>query len=136
MKTITKFLKFWLTMLAGMFIASCNDPSAHLPETPGVEVLTSQSLLFPREGGSQSVHFETNRPWTAQVLNTPDWVTFTPEKGDAGNHEVVITVSQQPEGANFREAVLVINSSAAGKDIHVMQSGKPIVSTRDQYPHL
>ena len=131
MKTITKFLKFWLTMLAGMFIASCNDPSAHLPETPEVEVLTSQSLLFPREGGSQSVHFETNRPWTAQVLNTPDWITFTPEKGDAGNHEVVITVSQQPEGANFREAVLVINSSAAGKDIHVMQSGKPIVSTYD-----
>lgn len=131
MKTITKNLKYWLIMLAGMFAASCNDPSAHLPETPEVEIFTSQSLLFPRKGGSQSVCFETNRPWTVKAINTPEWVTFTPDKGDAGSHEVVITVVEQPEGANYREAILVINSSAAGKDIHVMQSGKPVVATFD-----
>ena len=129
MKTIIRNTKLWIMMIAGTLIAACNDPSAHLPEKPEMEVFSSQDLLFAREGGSMSVSFQTNRPWTAQVINSPDWISFSPDKGNAGNHEIVITVSEQPEGANYREAVLVINSSAAGKDIHVMQSGKPIVVT-------
>lgn len=131
MKTITKILKYWLIILAGISVESCNDPSAHLPETPEVDIHSSQSLLFSREGGQKSVSFESNRPWTAQILNTPDWVTFTPDKGDAGRHEIVITVTEQPAGADFRKATLVINSSAAGKDILVMQTGKPVVTTFD-----
>lgn len=129
MKTIKNILKLWIMTLAALYITGCDDPSAHLPETPEVEILSSQSLLFPREGGVKSISFETNRPWTARLLNETDWVTFTPEKGNAGRHEIVITVTEQPAGADFREVILVINSSASGKDIHVMQSGKPIVST-------
>lgn len=131
MKTITNNFKLWVMMLIGTLLAACNDPSAHLPEIPEVDILSSQTLLYPREGGKQSVSFESNRPWTAQILNNPDWVTFTPDKGDAGRYEIVISVIEQPEGADFRKATLIVNSSAAGKDIIIMQTGKPIVTTFD-----
>ena len=131
MKTITNNFKLWIITLVGIIAAACSDPSAHLPETPEVNIYSDLSFLFSREGGQNRVSFETNRPWTAKVLNAPEWVTISKDSGNAGKDEIVITVSEQPDGADYREAVLVINSSAAGKDIHIMQSGKPIVLTSE-----
>lgn len=112
---------------------SCSDASSELPEKPEMS-FSGKSILFSEEGGERSVSFTTNRAWTAQLINNLDaaqqpWCTLSVESGGAGSHRITIEV--QPLEGDYREAILILNASAAGGEITVMQSGQPVLTTAD-----
>ncbi|HET9570261.1 MAG TPA: DUF5689 domain-containing protein [Bacteroidales bacterium] len=119
-----------LSMLVGLLgIWSCDNVS-DLPEKPTLETDT-EFLVFGLEGGSKTIEFNVNREWTAKLLNKNDstWCTLSTVSGKAGNKKITVTVTALD--GDFRQAILILNSSAAGKEIPIMQSGKPIVMTAD-----
>ena len=112
---------------------SCSDASSELPEKPEMS-FSGKPILFSEEGGERSVSFTTNRAWTAQLINNLDaaqqpWCTLSVESGGAGSHR--ITIEAQPLEGDYREAILILNASAAGGEITVMQSGQPVITTAD-----
>lgn len=132
MKTFIKSLSgvFCMTLIvmAGLF-ASCSDPSASLPEKPEMNG-GMETIFFTSEGGSQTVTFETNRPWAATLIGNLDadeqpWCELSADSGEAGSGSVTVTVAAL-EG-DYREAVLLLNASAAGREIRIMQSGQPVI---------
>lgn len=130
--------RYWHIALRGLalllpaaFIAAGCDKTSRLPEKPELGTEVSE-LLFPMSGGEQTVSFETNRDWTAMVDTTqvsPDvsWCTVSAGSGGSGKNTLTVTVDGM-EG-DYREAKLILNASAAGKVIRIMQSGIPIVTT-------
>lgn len=119
-----------LSMLTGILgIWSCDNVS-ELPEKPSLKTET-EFLVFGLEGGSQTVEFTVNREWTAKLLNNNDtsWCTLSTVSGEAGNKKVTVTVKNLD--GDFRQALLILNCSASGKEIPILQSGKPIVLTGD-----
>ena len=107
------------------------DKMAGLPEKPELEASVSE-LLFPISGGEQTIAFETNRDWTASVDPTsvsPDvsWCTISADKGGSGKNSLTVVVEGMD--GDYREAVLILNASAAGQEIRIMQTGKPIITT-------
>lgn len=122
-----------LALLPALFAGSCNDASAELPEKP--EMSVSEDLLFFSEaGGQMSITFKTNRPWTAHLIGNLDngqnpWCTLSATEGGAGSNEIIVSTASL-EG-DFRQAVLLLNASAAGCEITVMQSGQPVITTAD-----
>lgn len=122
-----------LAFLLCGFPVSCGDASSELPEAPGMSV-SCESLLFSESGGEQVVTFRTNRAWTAMLVDNLDgeqqpWCTLSAESGGAGKHR--ITVRTERLDGDYRQAVLLLNASAAGREIVVMQSGRPVVATAD-----
>lgn len=112
---------------------ACDDASTELPDKPAMSVSDHQ-LLFSEAGGQMSVSFSTNRAWTAKLLDNLDdaqnpWCTLSEESGAAGSHR--ITVRAERLTGDYREAVLLLNASAAGCEIAVMQSGQPVLTTDD-----
>ncbi len=130
--------KYWHIVLRGMslllpaaLIAAGCDKTSRLPEKPELDTGVSE-LLFPMSGGEQTVSFETNRDWTAMVdttLISPDvsWCSISASDGVSGKNTLTVIVDGM-EG-DYREAKLILNASAAGKVIRIMQSGIPIVTT-------
>ena len=130
--------KYWHIVLRGMslllpaaLIAAGCDKTSRLPEKPELDTGVSE-LLFPMSGGEQTVSFETNRDWTAMVdttLISPDvsWCSISASDGDSKKNTLTVIVDGM-EG-DYREAKLILNASAAGKVIRIMQSGIPIVTT-------
>ena len=126
---------FALTLLAAAgLLGACNDPSASLPEKPELALDSpTETLVFPSAGETQRVTFQTNRPWTA-LLNgnavageEEPWCSVSPASGQAGTHTISITV--RPLQGDFRQALLLLNASAAGCEIAILQSGQPVVHT-------
>jgi len=117
-----------LSMLTGIVgICSCDNVS-ELPEKPSLKTDT-EFLVYGLDGGSQTVEFTVNREWTAKLLNINDtsWCTLSTVSGEAGDKKVTVTVKNLD--GDFRQALLILNCSASGKEIPIMQSGKPIVLT-------
>ncbi len=130
MKSIVSFyvkvLAFCLS--AALLLSGCIDG---LPEKPELQTSVSE-LLFSMSGGTQTITFETNRNWTASVDPTSvsadvSWCTVSGESGPMGTNTITVTVEGM-EG-DYREALLILNASAAGKEIRIRQSGIPLVST-------
>lgn len=121
-----------ILLLAGMSW-SCNDASSELPEKPSMS-FPDEPVLFSEAGGEQSITFSTNRPWTARLINNLNsaqepWCTLSEESGNAGRHR--ITIHAEALEGDYREAVLILNASAAGGEIIVMQSGQPVLTTAE-----
>lgn len=122
-----------ILLLAGMSW-SCNDASSELPEKPSMS-FPDEPVLFSEAGGEQSITFTTNRPWTARLINNlsstqgKPWCTLSEESGNAGRHQ--ITIQAEALEGDYREAILILNASAAGGEILVMQSGQPVLTTAE-----
>ncbi len=138
MKTLfsTHSRRFGLRILAvlffGFFIA-CNDASSSLPEIPEMSI-SGGPLRFSEAGGDLRISFSTNRPWTARLIDNLDaeqnpWCTLSTESGQAGNHDLIVHTEQLT--GDYREAILILNASAAGCELPVMQSGQPVITTAD-----
>jgi len=131
MKTLTKFMM--LSMLVSIIgLWSC-DGVYDLPVKATLKT-NKDFAVFGLEGGQQTIEFNVNRAWTATLSNNllPDsteWCSISSKSGDAGNQTITITVKSLD--GDYRQALLILNSSASGKEIPIMQSGKPVVKTAD-----
>lgn len=120
------------TLMVSVFaalLAACAPESSRLPEIPSLEA-SSDVLLFSEAGGSETVSFTTNRPWTAEVLyadpeNDEQWCTVSSQKGAAGDNSINVRVAALY--GDYREIVILLNASASGKEILVKQSGQPVI---------
>lgn len=122
-----------LILLLGGFAAACDDASSELPEKPELSV-SGDPLLFSQAGGELTIAFETNRAWTARLIDNLDpaqqpWCSLSAQSGEAGRNS--ITVHTETLDGDYRQAVLLLNASAAGREIAVMQSGRPVLTTAD-----
>lgn len=123
--------RVWSVMLLLLLSVACDDASSTLPTIPEMSV-SEAPICFTESGGEQTIHFSTNRPWTAQLLNNLDaseqpWCTLSQESGEPGKHTLTITTAAL-EG-DYREAILILNASATGCEIAVKQNGQPVIAT-------
>lgn len=101
--TTTKFTR-WTLLIAScatLSLASCkdNDDTYNRPSI-SVTQLTKDSegktLISPEESIAK-LHIRSNRAWIATTAL--DWLSITPESGEAGEHEVTIKVLKNLSGA-------------------------------------
>ena len=77
-------------LTAMLFAQSCDDKNDGPTGAPSIE-LSTQTLDFEKEGGSQTIKVTATRDWNA--TNVPDWIAVDPKSGNpAENKEVTITV--------------------------------------------
>ena len=107
MNTFTKLMM--LSILVSIFgLWSC-DSVYDLP-VKAIMKTNKDFLVFPLEGGTQTIEFEANRAWTAQLTNnlpsdTTKWCSISAVKGDAGKQTLTITVKNM--NGDYREARLI-----------------------------
>lgn len=94
----------WTLLLAScatLFLASCKD-NDDAYERPSISVtqLTKDSngnTLISKDESTATLHIRTNRSWTATTAL--DWLSISPESGDAGERDVTIKVLKNASGA-------------------------------------
>ena len=87
----------WTLLLAScatLSLASCKD-NDDAYERPSISVtqLTKDSngnTLIGKDESTATLHIRTNRSWTATTAL--DWLSISPESGDAGERDVTIKV--------------------------------------------
>jgi hypothetical protein len=130
-KTLKKFMML-STLISIIGLWSCNGVY-DLPVKATIKT-NKDVAVFGLEGGLQTIEFNVNRAWTATISknllpDSTEWCSISSKSGNAGNQTITITVKSLD--GDYREALLILNSSASGKEIPIMQSGKPIVKTAD-----
>ena len=99
---------FAMAMVVGAALGfvSCEEKGDGVVANPTVALSTS-SLNFTNEEGSQTVDIEANSDW---MVETPDvdWVTVTPTAGN-GNKTITVAVSMNDSGA-VRSTVIKVYS--------------------------
>lgn len=91
-------------------------------KTPAsITSLTSSSLSFSEEGGTQAVSFTSALAWT--VSSDADWVTVSPASGAAGKVEIQVSAAAN---GNYdgRTATLTVKSEAVSATLSVSQKQK------------
>ena len=94
----------WTLLLAScatLSLASCKD-NDDAYERPSISVtqLTKDSngnTLIGKDESTAALHIRTNRSWTATTAL--DWLSISPESGDAGERDVTIKVLKNASGA-------------------------------------
>ena len=94
----------WTLLLAScatLSLASCKD-NDDAYERPSISVtqLTKDSngnTLIGKDESTATLHIRTNRSWTATTAL--DWLSISPESGDAGERDVTIKVLKNASGA-------------------------------------
>ena len=94
----------WTLLLAScatLSLASCKD-NDDAYERPSISVtqLTKDSngnTLISKDESTATLHIRTNRSWTATTAL--DWLSISPESGDAGERDVTIKVLKNASGA-------------------------------------
>lgn len=73
-----------------LFAQSCDDKNDGPTGAPSIE-LSTQTLDFEKDGGSQTIKLTATRDWN--VTNVPDWIAVYPKSGNpAENKDVTVTV--------------------------------------------
>lgn len=90
-----------LASCAALSLASCKD-NDDAYERPSISVtqLTKDSngnTLIGKDESTATLHIRTNRSWTATTAL--DWLSISPESGDAGERDVTIKVLKNASGA-------------------------------------
>ena len=110
-----------LALTAMLFAQSCGDKNDGPTGAPSIE-LSTQTLDFEKDGGSQTIKLTATRDWN--VTNIPDWIAVDPKAGKpAEGKDVTITVLENT-GMDRSEAIkftigfdtktLTINQKGAG----------------------
>ena len=89
-------------LTAMLFAQSCDDKNDGPTGAPSIE-LSTQTLDFEKDGGSQTIKLTATRDWN--VTNVPDWIAVDPKSGNpAEGKEVTITVLENT-GMDRSEAI-------------------------------
>ena len=99
----TRNITRWTLLLASclaLSFSSCKD-NDDAYERPSITVtqLTKNSegnTLLGKDEGTAMLHIRSNRPWRATTAL--DWLSITPESGEAGERDVTIKILKNPSG--------------------------------------
>lgn len=98
---------------------SCDDKNDGPTGAPSIE-LSTQTLDFEKDGGSQTIKLTATRDWN--VTNVPDWIAVDPKSGNpAENKEVTITVLENTGMDRSQDIKFTIGFDA--KTLTVNQKG-------------
>lgn len=135
-------LYWWLLLLSMTFVAACSDGGEDVVEpdpkpTPSKPAITLgvSSSDFTTDGGSNTISFTTEAPWTAEVLNSraDAWCSVSPTDGPAGDAEITVTTTANDTPDN-RSASIVIKAGTTEKTITVSQKQKDALTvTSDKF---
>lgn len=135
-------LYWWLLLLSMTFVAACSDGGEDVVEpdpkpTPSKPAITLDvsSSDFTTDGGSNTISFTTEAPWTAEVLNSraDAWCSVSPTDGPAGDAEITVTTTANDTPDN-RSASIVIKAGTTEKTITVSQKQKDALTvTSDKF---
>lgn len=102
-----------------LFAQSCDDKNDGPTGAPSIE-LSTQTLDFEKDGGSQTIKLTATRDWN--VTNVPDWIAVDPKSGNpAENKEVTITVLENTGMDRSQDIKFTIGFD--GKTLTVNQKG-------------
>ena len=106
-------------LTAMLFAQSCDDKNDGPTGAPSIE-LSTQTLDFEKEGGSQTIKLTATRDWN--VTNVPDWIAVDPKSGNpAENKEVTVTVLENTGMDRSQDIKFTIGFDA--KTLTVNQKG-------------
>lgn len=106
-------------LTAMLFAQSCEDKNDGPTGAPSIE-LSTQTLDFEKDGGSQTIKLTATRDWN--VTNFPDWITVDPKSGNpAENKEVIVTVLENTGMDRSQDIKFTIGFDA--KTLTVNQKG-------------
>lgn len=106
-------------LTAMLFAQSCEDKNDGPTGAPSME-LSTQTLDFEKDGGSQTIKLTATRDWN--VTNVPDWIDVDPKSGNpAENKEVTVTVLENTGMDRSQEIKFTIGFD--GKTLTVNQKG-------------
>ena len=102
-----------------LFAQSCEDKNDGPTGAPSIE-LSTQTLDFEKDGGSQTIKLTATRDWN--VTNVPDWIAVDPKSGNpAENKEVTVTVLENTGMDRSQDIKFTIGFDA--KTLTVNQKG-------------
>ena len=102
-----------------LFAQSCDDKNDGPTGAPSIE-LSTQTLDFEKDGGSQTIKLTATRDWN--VTNVPDWIAVDPKSGNpAENKEVTVTVLENTGMDRSQDIKFTIGFDA--KTLTVNQKG-------------
>ena len=106
-------------LTAMLFAQSCDDKNDGPTGAPSIE-LSTQTLDFEKDGGSQTIKLTATRDWN--VTNVPDWIAVDPKSGNpAENKEVTVTVLENT--GMDRSQVIKFTIGFDGKTLTINQKG-------------
>ena len=106
-------------LTAMLFAQSCDEKNDGPTGAPSIE-LSTQTLDFEKEGGSQTIKLTATRDWN--VTNVPDWIAVDPKSGNpAENKEVTVTVLENT--GMDRSQVIKFTIGFDAKSLTVNQKG-------------
>ena len=106
-------------LTAMLFAQSCDDKNDGPTGAPSIE-LSTQTLDFEKNGGSQTIKLTATRDWN--VTNVPDWIAVDPKSGNpAENKEVTVTVLENTGMDRSQDIKFTIGFDA--KTLTVNQKG-------------
>ena len=106
-------------LTAMLFAQSCEDKNDGPTGAPSME-LSTQTLDFEKDGGSQTIKLTATRDWN--VTNVPDWIAVYPKSGNpAENKEVTVTVLENTGMDRSQEIKFTIGFD--GKTLTINQKG-------------
>ena len=102
-----------------LFAQSCDDKNDGPTGAPSIE-LSTQTLDFEKDGGSQTIKLTATRDWN--VTDVPDWIAVDPKSGNpAENKEVTVTVLENT--GMDRTQVIKFTIGFDAKSLTVNQKG-------------
>lgn len=106
-------------LTAMLFAQSCDDKNDGPTGAPSIE-LSTQTLDFEKDGGSQTIKLTATRDWN--VTDVPDWIAVDPKSGNpAENKEVTVTVLENT--GMDRSQVIKFTIGFDAKSLTVNQKG-------------
>ena len=111
MKRVLHFALLLISAIA--LLASCE-------KAPFITMTGPRSFNFTRDGGSQSITFSCNRPWS--VSSTESWIQISPSSGEASDKEITVTIKCSPNTTyDPRSATVTVKLEELSESITITQ---------------
>lgn len=125
MKQMKSAILSLIALFTIMGVSSCKDNDDKY-ETPFLTMegdwVSNPKIAVEQVGSTLTMKIDTNQKWHLETSDS--WISFSPNKGEAGKHSVTITVL--PNEGNARAAAIKLVSLVKNYEWIVEQAGKPV----------
>ena len=128
---------WWLLISVFFLLFSCSKEEQPVaPDSPKIEISIAD-LSFPDEiGKTESFDITSNVPWKIALSDTrsvPGWLQVSPMSGGVGTVKVNVTVTEDNDSYDDRNAYIKIEAGTASKVFTVTQKKKDaLILTQDK----